>query len=69
LGFFQADGLHLADYSFLDGIADCVARLLALAGHEVLCPLSGKVKTGAVVYKLNPEQSVATSKSIVTERI
>jgi hypothetical protein len=54
----------------LDGVADCVARVLTLNGYEVIRPLGGGKKGfGAVKYEANEAAGAAPKDRIVTKRI
>jgi hypothetical protein len=52
---FEPHRVMPEDRLFLDGIADWVARVLALEGFEVVRPLEpGRAGTGAVLYRRDP---------------
>lgn len=54
----QPEVTGLEDQSFLDGLADCFARKLALHGHVVARPLDfTRLDRGTVYYRPNPRHN------------
>jgi hypothetical protein len=67
---FQPDSVHLEDKSFFDGLADCVARKLAICGWQVIRPLSfGRAGGGAILYRLNPASNSSIRERVIVEDV
>jgi hypothetical protein len=60
---------YAAEKSFLDGLADCVARQFAVCGYEVLCPHDSRQDSGGILYRLNPAEGAKPRERVVTEEI
>lgn len=64
----QPEATGLADVSFLDGIADCLARKLALHGHRVARPLSfTRQDQGTVYYRPHPSSEAEPRARVIVE--
>jgi hypothetical protein len=60
----------VSERSFLDGVADAVARAVALHGYEVLRPNDmSRVGNGGFVYRLNPNTEVRPRERIIVETL
>jgi hypothetical protein len=54
--------------AFLDGLADCVARKLAVHGYEVVRPFDfGRVGKGGMLYQLDPGAHEKPSGQVITK--
>ena len=58
-----------AETSFVDGLADCVARQFAGCGYEVLCPHDSRQGSGGIIYRLNPDEGAKLREKVVKEEI
>jgi hypothetical protein len=67
---FEPEASCKGDIEFCDGLADCVARKLALSGFVVLRSLDfSRVGSGAVIYRSNPTEGTKPRDRVVTEEI
>ena len=67
---FWPNRIYLEDKAFLGGLADCVARLLALHGYQVARPLDFiRGGTDAILYRRNPIAAVGPKEQVLTEAI
>jgi hypothetical protein len=58
----------VGDRSFLDGVADAVARAVTLHGYEVLRPNDmSRAGNGGSVYRLNPNAELWSRERIIVE--
>ncbi len=66
----QVRAFSMNQENLLVGLADCVARVLALGGHEVVRPFDiGHAGSRAIVYRRNPDPSAAFRERVLTEQI
>ncbi len=67
---FQSEPGCRGDEPFLDGLADCVSRKLVQRGCEVVRPFDmGRVGSGGIVYRLNPDSGAKPRERVLTEEI
>jgi hypothetical protein len=60
----------VSELSFLDGVADAVARAVALQGYEVLRPNDiARPGSGAFVYRLDTRSGLRLSERVLVESI
>lgn len=65
----EARGVVPGDKAFLAGMADWVARVMAVGGYEVLRPLEpGRAGSGAVLYRGNPSAANLLGR-VITEDV
>jgi hypothetical protein len=67
--WLQPIGPCAAETSFVDGLADCVARQFAVCGYEVVRPHSTRQGSGGILYRLNPAEEAKPRERVVTEHI
>jgi len=68
--FFEPEVASSSDQDFLVGLADCVARKLALCGHDAVRPLDySRANRGAVLYRPNPLKGVGPRERVITEDV
>ena len=67
---FEPESGCSSNQDFLDGLTDCVARKLALCGHQIVRPLDfSRVDSGAVLYRLNPLKGAAPPECVIIEEL
>ena len=63
-------GAGVSERSFLDGVADAVARAVTLHGYEVLRPNDmSRTGNGGFVYRLNPHAESWSRERIIVETL
>jgi hypothetical protein len=67
--WLQPIGLGATETSFVDGLADCVARQFAVCGYDVLRPHDSRQGSGGIIYRLNQAEGAKPREKVVVEEI
>jgi len=67
--WFEPIASYSAEKAFIDGLADCTARQLALNGYVTLRPHSDRKGSGGTTYRPSTAQDVSLRERIFIEEI